>query len=157
MMARMMGTTDSSSCDEMMQKMSGMFPDDSLSMEDMASRMMPVRVGKKFYLLKHLSAGFLFIMIFYLCSCDRAVHRKTGADNEADSISFEIKTAEVYITAKGTDYRLAKSVQPEFFDFVQPDENFPAIILDADTSFQSIVGFGGCFDRCVSGNFFSTS
>ena len=42
MMARMMNTTDSSSCDEMMQKMSGIFLDDSLTKADMASRMMPV-------------------------------------------------------------------------------------------------------------------
>ena len=44
MMARMMSKGDSSSCDEMMEKMSGMFMDDSLSKADMASRMMPVCV-----------------------------------------------------------------------------------------------------------------
>lgn len=44
MMAKMMSKGDSGSCDEMMEKMSGMFMDDSLSKADMASRMMPVCV-----------------------------------------------------------------------------------------------------------------
>jgi hypothetical protein len=44
MMAKMMSKGDSSSCNEMMGKMSGMFMDDSLSKADMASRMMPVCV-----------------------------------------------------------------------------------------------------------------
>ncbi len=44
MMARMMSKGDSSSCDKMMGKMSGMFMDDSLSKAEMASRMMPVCV-----------------------------------------------------------------------------------------------------------------
>ncbi len=44
MMARMMSRGDSSSCNEMMEKMSGMFMDDSLSKAELASRMMPVCV-----------------------------------------------------------------------------------------------------------------
>lgn len=44
MISKMMSKGDSSTCNEMMEKMSGMFMDDSLSMADMASRMMPVCV-----------------------------------------------------------------------------------------------------------------
>ncbi len=44
MMARMMSRGDSSSCNEMMEKMSGMFMDDSFSKAELASRMMPVCV-----------------------------------------------------------------------------------------------------------------
>jgi hypothetical protein len=44
MMARMMNKSDSNSCNEMMEKMSGMIINDSLSIEEMASEMMPVCV-----------------------------------------------------------------------------------------------------------------
>jgi hypothetical protein len=45
LMSQIMSSTDSTSCNDMMRRMSAVFSNDSLSNDEMASQMLPVCVG----------------------------------------------------------------------------------------------------------------
>lgn len=70
------------------------------------------------------------------------------------SPSMELKTAEIYITAKGTGQLMAAGPQLTFADLVQPDEHKPTIMLDANRTFQEIVGIGGAFTDAAAETFY---
>lgn len=53
------------------------------------------------------------------------------------------RNAEVYLTARDTDDRLARQEDISFFGFPQPDEASPAVMVDPNKTFQTIEGFGG--------------
>ncbi len=66
----------------------------------------------------------------------------------------EYKKAEVYLTAKNSDDRLAKKETLFFEDLAQPEEHTPTIILDKDKTFQSIVGIGGALTDASAETFY---
>ncbi len=103
---------------------------------------------KKQYFLKRLITWFLIIPLLIQYSCESKISMRT------DTISFELKNAEIYLTAKGTDYRLTKLEQPEFSELLQPDESFPTIMIDPCKSFQAIEGFGGALTDASAETFF---
>ncbi|UCH14610.1 MAG: glycoside hydrolase family 30 protein [Bacteroidales bacterium] len=103
---------------------------------------------KKQYFLKRLITWLLIIPFFIQYSCESKISIGT------DTISFELKNAEIYLTAKGTDHRLTKLEQQEFSELVQPDESFPTIIIDPCKSFQTIVGFGGALTDASAETFY---
>lgn len=61
--------------------------------------------------------------------------------------------AEVYLTAKDTNHRLARQGDLSFFEFSQPDEAHPAILIDPNKTFQTIVGFGGALTDAAAETF----
>ena len=63
-------------------------------------------------------------------------------------------TAELYVTAKGTDERLAKKGPLTSTPVEQPDEHVPTIILDKDKTFQTIVGIGGALTDASAETFY---
>jgi glucosylceramidase len=63
------------------------------------------------------------------------------AGNAQDITSF--KKITVYTTAKGTDYRIAKTEEAELKSFGQPFETQPCIFVDPTHSFQTLTGIGG--------------
>ncbi len=57
----------------------------------------------------------------------------------------DYKEARVFITAETTGQLLDDTGFRAFETLEQPDENYPAIIIDDDVTFQEIEGFGGAF------------
>jgi glucosylceramidase len=74
-------------------------------------------------------AGFLF----YLFICPLNAKGK------------ERKEVEIYMTAESTSDRLTNKGFHIFEPLIQPDENYPTIMVDLDKTFQIIEGFGGAF------------
>lgn len=109
---------------------------------------------KKHNFFKLLITRFLFILFFVQYSCDSKISKKTDSGKITDTISFELGSAKIYITAKGTDYRLTKLDRQEFSELVQPDESFPTIMVDPGKSFQIIEGFGGALTDASAETFF---
>ncbi|HSP88623.1 MAG TPA: glycoside hydrolase family 30 protein [Ignavibacteriaceae bacterium] len=66
----------------------------------------------------------------------------------------KITSAEVYLTAKNSDDRLAKKESLVFHSFEQPDEHIPTIILDRDKTFQTLVGIGGALTDASAETFY---
>ena len=62
--------------------------------------------------------------------------------------------ADVYVTSKTTNDRIAKKAPLTFEDLLQPDEHVPTIILDKDKAFQSIVGIGGALTDASAETFY---
>ena len=69
-------------------------------------------------------------------------------------VQLQLKTAEQYITAEGTTYRLSKLGDLEFDELIQPDEHFPTIMLDPAKTFQVIEGFGGALTDASAETFY---
>jgi hypothetical protein len=65
----------------------------------------------------------------------------------------EYKEVTVYLTAKATSDLLANQGLHAFEPMDQPDENYPAIMIDVDKTFQTIEGFGGAFTDASAINF----
>ncbi|QQS50222.1 MAG: glycoside hydrolase family 30 protein [Bacteroidota bacterium] len=72
-------------------------------------------------------------------------------------VNLRLEKASVFLTAKDTDYRLSKIAEPNFTTFVQPDEHFPTLIIDAQKQFQTIVGFGGALTDASAETFYKLS
>lgn len=64
------------------------------------------------------------------------------------------RTADVYVTAKGTKERMTKRSGVSFLPLEQPDEHVPTIILDRDKAFQEIVGIGGALTDAAAETFY---
>ena len=60
----------------------------------------------------------------------------------AASAAFAPKTAEVYVTAQGTDARLASTGTVTFADSVQPKESEVFVYVDPAKKFQRLIGIG---------------
>jgi glucosylceramidase len=73
---------------------------------------------------------------------------------EEPTDQFQGKTADLYVTAKGTTERLAKKAPLSFAPLEQPDEHVPTIILDRDKAFQTIVGIGGALTDASAETFY---
>ena len=104
----------------------------------------------KDYHLKTLSAVLIVGLTFTL-ACKPAV-QKPALNQQA--INLELKTAEVFVTAKGTSLRLSKSADLPFRELVQPEEHFATIMLDPGRSFQTLIGIGGALTDAAAETYY---
>jgi len=85
----------------------------------------------------------LISLLLSLLSCSPTTE-KASEDGSGEIIhKFSVTEATPYVTAKDSDNRLTKMEPLTFVDFAQPDEHFPAIMLDPKKTFQTVIGFGG--------------
>jgi glucosylceramidase len=61
--------------------------------------------------------------------------------------------ADVYISVNSEKQFIQKKEPIAFENLNQPEENYPAIIIDTSKTFQSIIGFGGAFTDAVAENY----
>ncbi|MEW6511181.1 MAG: glycoside hydrolase family 30 protein [Bacteroidota bacterium] len=61
--------------------------------------------------------------------------------------------AELYVTARGPEDRLARKAPVQFTPLSQPDEHTPTIILDPGREFQTVVGIGGALTDAAAETF----
>ncbi len=92
----------------------------------------------------------LFVILIII-SCSEVENRKS---QKVPKLKLELKNANAYLTAKGTSLRLTKSSEMGFENLMQPQENFPIIILDPNKTFQTIVGFGGAITDAAAETFY---
>jgi len=59
-----------------------------------------------------------------------------------------------YLTAKGSDARLAKTAELTFFDLAQPTEKEPAVFIDPKRKFQTLIGIGGALTDASAETFY---
>jgi glucosylceramidase len=101
---------------------------------------------------------FMFILIplmILLFSCgDITKNNSSGGVAMSNKTDLQLKTAEQYVTAEGTNNLLSKLENLEFKEFTQPDEFFPTIMLDPDKTFQVIEGFGGALTDAAAETFY---
>ncbi|HER07544.1 MAG TPA: hypothetical protein ENO20_01425 [Bacteroides sp.] len=57
----------------------------------------------------------------------------------------DFSEARIIVTAESTNQLLHDAGFRAFEPLEQPDENYPAILIDDDVTFQTIEGFGGAF------------
>ena len=63
--------------------------------------------------------------------------------------AFANEATTVYLTAKGTDLRLAKTAELAWTAMPQPSEKVEVVFVDRTKTFQSILGIGGvAYRRC---------
>ena len=79
---------------------------------------------------------------------------KSGTLHENSSANSRWNNADVYVTSKATNERIAKKNPLIFENLEQPDEHTPTIILDKDKAFQSIVGIGGALTDASAETFY---
>lgn len=64
------------------------------------------------------------------------------------------KTALVYTTAKGTDYKISQTETLKFEDKAQPLETDISVFIDPARTFQSLVGIGGALTDAAAETFY---
>lgn len=69
-------------------------------------------------------------------------------------LTAQWNSADVYITAKGTNDRLAKKAALATAPLEQPDEHMPTIMLDRTKTFQTIHGIGGALTDASAETFY---
>ena len=77
-----------------------------------------------------------------------------GKVQEDKSSSRSLLSAEIYVTAKGTEERITRKESLAFQPLEQPDEHTPTIILDRSKTFQTIVGIGGALTDASAETFY---
>ncbi len=93
-------------------------------------------------------------MVVLSVSCKYPNTKNVQAQNQKNTVHLELLKADVYTTAKNTSFRLQKVNEVSFEDLLQPDENFPAVIVDPQKSFQEIIGFGGAITDAAAETFY---
>lgn len=64
------------------------------------------------------------------------------------------ESADIYVTARDTDDRMALKGRVRSLPLAQPDEHTPTVILDRSRLFQTIVGIGGALTDASAETFF---
>ena len=72
----------------------------------------------------------------------------------ADQSCFANDAATVYLTAKGTDYRLAKMPDLSWSDMPQPSEKVDVVFVDPTKAFQTFIGIGGALTDAAAETFY---
>ncbi|UCE05403.1 MAG: glycosyl hydrolase, partial [bacterium] len=67
---------------------------------------------------------------------------------------FNYSKAQLFVTSKDSDDRLAKKELLSFSELRQPFESDPTIIIDANKTFQTIEGFGGALTDASAETFY---
>ncbi|HUA67031.1 MAG TPA: glycoside hydrolase family 30 protein [Candidatus Saccharimonadales bacterium] len=84
---------------------------------------------------------------------DSALDKPISPSISAFDEVFCAKAAEVYLTVKDTNQRLAKGDNLNFFDLSQPDESEQSIIVDPSKRFQTVLGIGGALTDAAAETF----
>jgi glucosylceramidase len=93
----------------------------------------------------------LLALAYHSCSSSPGSDEKTPAVAGTD---LSLKSARIFVTAENTDLKISEGKALEFKDFVQPEENFPTIILDPAETFQTIEGIGGALTDAAAETFY---
>ncbi len=64
------------------------------------------------------------------------------------------ESARVVLTARDTRNRLTDVGTVSFHELLQPDENFPTVMVDPTKTFQTMVGIGGAFTDAAAETFY---
>lgn len=80
-----------------------------------------------------------------------------GKTNKHTCFQKELHQVNVFLTAKGTNDRMTQKESSKFFDFPQPIESFPSIIVDYHKTFQTIEGIGGALTDASAETFYKLS
>jgi glucosylceramidase len=72
----------------------------------------------------------------------------------ANGSTFASDAATVYLTAKGTDLRLAKTAGLTWTTMPQPSEKVDVVFVDPTKTFQSILGIGGALTDAAAETFY---
>ena len=88
---------------------------------------------------------FCVVAINYSCTtkANKREINATATSPIATSVEFDeiiLKSVRKYTTSKAGNLRLTESEGFLIGDFIQPDEHFPTLILDAKKRFQEIQG-----------------
>lgn len=89
-----------------------------------------------------------------MSSCQITKKEQTAEKSDTKNPELQLNTAEIYLTAKNSEYRLSKIPNLKFEDLRQPDEFFPTIMVDAKKTFQKIEGFGGAITDAAAETFY---
>jgi len=103
--------------------------------------MLPIK-----YILKYYPAVFII-----------ALFQPAFAQDATKPFSLNNKTAQVYTTAKNTDYKLAKTESLRFIDKMQPTEKEICVFVDASKTFQTILGIGSALTDASAETFYKLS
>ncbi len=95
--------------------------------------------------MSRLSSTYLFFPILLLIA--------VFAGSAINCQTTEIREAHIYITAQSTSDKLKDMDLRALEELEQPDKNYPPIIIDANKTFQTFVGFGGAFTDASAINF----
>lgn len=104
---------------------------------------MKTDINRKSYL------GMFLVALFTVVACNSASKKQDKL-----TVDLELRKADVYVTAKGTDMKLTKAPELLFVDLVQPEEHFATIMLDPNKTFQPIVGIGGALTDAAAETFY---
>ncbi|NOU19962.1 MAG: glycoside hydrolase family 30 protein [Bacteroidales bacterium] len=102
-------------------------------------------------LKREIYLDILLVVISFTVACKPAVNK---VDKSKNFVNLELKSADVYVTAKGTTMRLTKTSELFFEDLIQPDEHFPTIMIDPNRTFQTILGFGGAITDAAAETYY---
>jgi glucosylceramidase len=72
----------------------------------------------------------------------------------ANAQDHRLNTAEVYLTAKGTGQKLARTDDLSFVDMPQPGEKQETIFVDPSKTFQTVLGVGGALTDAAAETFY---
>jgi glucosylceramidase len=86
-------------------------------------------------------------------SCRKPIH-ETLLQIEKSIPVRQLKTADIYITAMNTDYRLTGLPSVTLKESDPPDEFNPAVMIDPHKTFQTIEGFGGALTDAAAETFY---
>ena len=98
------------------------------------------------------SIAVLIFFLFNLTTIEFSFETKTDKDSIPQKKIY--KNAEVFLTAENTDNRISDKGTLTFQTLIQPEENFPTIILDKNKTFQIIEGIGGALTDASAETFF---
>jgi len=97
---------------------------------------------------------FTGLFLFLSGSCTNPENREKSITS-SEEYQLSGKEAQVYVTARNTDQRLAKGKPLQFFEWTQPDEATPTIMVDPDQTFQEILGIGGALTDAAAETFYA--
>lgn len=94
------------------------------------------------------------LLVYGAVCCLMAMQTAYSQTKTAAKYTAAGKAVTVYITAKGTDYKISQTETLHFTDKPQPVETEVSVFVDPDKKFQTIVGFGGALTDASAETFY---
>lgn len=102
-----------------------------------------------------IASMIIILFLLMVISCTGSLKDKSSSKEDLQTkVQLKLTTAEQYVTAEGTEYRLSKLADLEFHELMQPDEFFPTLMVDPGKTFQVIEGFGGALTDAAAETFY---
>jgi glucosylceramidase len=83
------------------------------------------------------------LVLIVSCSKSKQQELSTNTSTILSVKNYQLKTLQVYTTAKDTELRLTKTSEQTFKPKVQPLETEVAIFVNPEKTFQEYLGIGG--------------